>query len=124
METESAQSASLINCRASSLVRYSFELINGQAALANCVRHATAKTTVLVEGHTACRNAPDSDPVYAKKLSEDRARRVVDIVVDLGVVRRNITIRGWGDTKPLVKPCSDPANRATVVTITTPKELK
>ena len=95
---------------------------DAEKALAKCLRYKTAKTSVLVEGHTACRGAPDSDPAYAKTLSEDRARRIVDLVVNLGVPRRNIRIRGWGASKPLVKPCSDPANRATVATITTPKK--
>jgi outer membrane protein OmpA-like peptidoglycan-associated protein len=95
---------------------------DARRALANCIRYKTAKTSVRVEGHTACRNASDSDPTYAKRLSEERARRIVDIVVDLGVPRQNTHIRGFGATRPLVQPCNDPANRATVVTITTPKE--
>jgi outer membrane protein OmpA-like peptidoglycan-associated protein len=105
--------------------RDSSRLLNerdARRALANCLRPITAETTVAVDGHTACRNAPDSDPAYAKRLSEQRARRIVDILLDLGVHPKQIRSHGWGDTKPLVRPCSDPANRATVVTITTPKK--
>jgi len=90
-----------------------------KTALANCIGHAGALTRIRVDGHTACRNAPDSDPKVALKLSEDRARRIADIAVKLGISRSNTTIRGWGDTRPIKKPCSDPANRASVVTITT-----
>jgi outer membrane protein OmpA-like peptidoglycan-associated protein len=90
-----------------------------KTALANCIGHANASTTIRVDGHTACRNAPDSDPQVAKTLSEERARRIADIAVRLGISRSNTSIRGWGDTKPIKKPCSDPANRASVATITT-----
>lgn len=100
----------------------SSKLLDARAAtkaLANCIGHASNRTTLRVDGHTACRNAPDSDPRVAQKLSEDRARRIADIAVRLGVRPGNTTIHGWGSTRPIKKPCSAAANRATVVTITT-----
>jgi outer membrane protein OmpA-like peptidoglycan-associated protein len=88
-------------------------------ALAHCIRHANSSTRIRVDGHTSCRNASDSDPAVAAKLSITRAKTIGEIAVQLGVRRSHITTYGWGDTKPLKKPCSDQANRASVVTITT-----
>jgi outer membrane protein OmpA-like peptidoglycan-associated protein len=101
----------------------STELLDARAArtaLANCIGHANASTLIRVDGHTACRNAPDSDAEFAKKLSRARASRIVDIAVQLGIRRSHTAAYGWGDRKPIKKPCSHPANRASVVSITTP----
>lgn len=91
-----------------------------RTALANCIGYAKTSTLIRVDGHTACRNAPDSDPEFAKKLSLARASRIVGIAVQLGIRRSHTATYGWGDRKPIKKPCTDPANRASVVTITTP----
>jgi outer membrane protein OmpA-like peptidoglycan-associated protein len=99
----------------------STELLDAKAAktaLANCIGHANASTLIRVDGHTACRNAPDSDAEFAKKLSRARASRIVDIAVQLGIRRSHTATYGWGDKKPIRKPCSDPANRASVLSIT------
>ncbi len=87
-------------------------------ALGQCVGTLAATTKITVEGHTAA--SPGGDEQSAKDLSTRRATEVAALLRELKVPAKNITrVVGYGDTKPLVEPAADPANRAVVVTFTT-----
>lgn len=73
---------------------------------------------ITVEGHTA--GASGSDNTFAKDLSTRRATEVAALLRELDVPARNITkVVGYGSSQPIVKPSTDPKNRAVVVTFTT-----
>lgn len=66
------------------------------AALAKDLRQVGIQT-VRVEGHTDDTGAP----AYNQQLSERRAQRVADQLVHGGLPASGISIRGWGNSKPL-----------------------
>lgn len=75
-------------------------------------------TKITVEGHTAA--VAGGDKASATDPSTWRATEVAALLREPGVPAENVTqVVGYGDTKPLVEPASDPANRAVVVTFTT-----
>jgi outer membrane protein OmpA-like peptidoglycan-associated protein len=87
-------------------------------ALKKCVGDLAANTEITVEGHTA--GSPGSSNDFAKQLSTQRATEVAALLKELDVPAENITeVVGYGATEPLVKPGTDPRNRAVVVTFTT-----
>jgi outer membrane protein OmpA-like peptidoglycan-associated protein len=87
------------------------------AALKDCVGTLDPTTKISVEGHTAA--VAGGDEAAATDLSTQRATEVAALLKELGVPAENIaSVVGFGDTKPLVEPASDPANRAVVVTFT------
>ena len=53
---------------------------------------------ILVEGHTALGNARKN-----RMLSERRVKSTKEYLVEQGVVRSNITTKGWGQQKPLIR---------------------
>ena len=57
---------------------------------------------------------------FAKTLSTQRATEVAALLKELDVPAKNIVeVVGYGSSKPLVKPDTDPKNRAVVVTFST-----
>ncbi|MEP6562940.1 MAG: OmpA family protein [Nakamurella sp.] len=87
-------------------------------ALGDCLGTLDATTKITVEGHTAG-VAGAGDEQTATDLSTQRATEVAALLRELGVPAENISsVVGYGATKPLVEPASDPANRAVVVTFT------
>lgn len=87
-------------------------------ALKDCVGDLKSSTTITVEGHTA--GVSGSDNAFAKTLSTQRATEVAALLKELDVPAKNITkVVGYGSSKPIVDPSSDPRNRAVVVTFTT-----
>ena len=87
------------------------------AALKDCLGTLDPTTKISVEGHTAA--VAGGDEAAATDLSTQRATEVAALLRELGVPAENIaSVVGFGDTKPLVEPASDPANRAVVVTFT------
>ena len=63
--------------------------------------------TILVEGHTADVNKPEGQ----LKLSIERAKKIIDLLVEDGVDRNIFTFRGYGETKPIADN-STPEGRA------------
>lgn len=87
-------------------------------ALGECVGTLDPTTKITVEGHTAG-VAGGGDEQTATDLSTQRATEVAALLRELGVPAENISsVVGYGATKPIVEPASDPANRAVVVTFT------
>lgn len=87
-------------------------------ALKDCVGTVQSGTRITVEGHTA--GVSGADNAFTKSLSVRRATEVAALLRELDVPARNITkVTGYGSSKPLVKPSSNPKNRAVVVTFTT-----
>ena len=71
-----------------------------------------------MEGHTA--GVSGADNAFAKTLSTQRATEVAALLKELDVPAENITeVVGYGSSKPIVDPSSDPRNRAVVVTFST-----
>lgn len=88
-------------------------------ALKECVGEIDSSTKITVEGHTA--GDPDENNAFAKDLSTRRATEVAALMKELGVPAKNVTkVVGYGSSKPLVEPGTDPKNRAVVVTFTIP----
>jgi outer membrane protein OmpA-like peptidoglycan-associated protein len=86
-------------------------------SLKECVGEIDNSTKIMVEGHTA--GLPGSNNAFSKDLSTRRATEVAALMRELDVPAANITkVVGYGSSKPLVKPGSDPRNRAVVVTFT------
>ena len=87
-------------------------------ALKKCVGNLAANTLITVEGHTAGSTGSNND--FAKALSTQRATEVAALLRELDVPAKNITkVVGYGSSEPLVKPGTDPRNRAVVVTFAT-----
>ena len=87
-------------------------------ALAKCVGDLDPGTKITVEGHTAGTAGTNND--FAKELSTQRATEVAALLKELDVPAKNITeVVGYGSSKPIVEPGSDPKNRAVVVTFST-----
>jgi len=86
-------------------------------ALKDCVGTLDTSTRITVEGHTA--GVAGADNSFTKSLSVRRATEVAALLRELKVPARNITlVTGYGSSKPLVQPSSNPQNRAVVVTFT------
>ena len=76
---------------------------------------------ISVEGH-ADENGPDD---FNQKLSEDRARAVMDFLIKNGIAKERLSSVGYGSTRPLVDKKSEYAlllNRRVEFTVT--RELK
>ena len=83
-------------------------------ALGDCVGKLEPSTRITVEGHTA--GTQGGDEAFAKDLSTRRATEVAALLRELKVPAKNIAeVVGYGSTKPIVQPASDPGNRAVVV---------
>lgn len=86
-------------------------------ALKECVGTLDPSTRITVEGHTA--GVSGADNTFTKSLSVRRATEVAALLRELKVPATNITkVTGYGSSRPLVKPSSNPKNRAVVVTFT------
>ena len=86
-------------------------------ALGECVGTLDSTTKISVGGHTAA--VTGGDPAVAVDLSTRRATEVAALLRELNVPAENIAeVVGYGDSRPLVEPATDPANRAVVVTFT------
>ena len=87
-------------------------------ALKNCLGDIDQTTKITVEGHTAGSTGPTT--TSPRRLSTQRATEVAALLKELDVPAKNIVeVVGYGSTKPLVKPGTDPKNRAVVVTFST-----
>ncbi|HEY5978158.1 MAG TPA: OmpA family protein [Microlunatus sp.] len=87
-------------------------------ALKKCLGDVDITTKITVEGHTAGSSGANND--FAKTLSTQRATEVAALLKELDVPAKNIVeVVGYGSSKPLVKPDTDPKNRAVVVTFST-----
>lgn len=62
---------------------------------------------ILVEGHTAAVGKPAGE----LSLSQERARKIANELVNRGIPAKNLIVRGWGGTKP-VAPNDTNAGRA------------
>jgi outer membrane protein OmpA-like peptidoglycan-associated protein len=86
-------------------------------ALKKCIGTLDSGTKITVEGHTA---GSGSSTDFANTLSTQRATEVAALLKELDVPAKNIVeVVGYGSSKPLVKPGTDPKNRAVVVTFST-----
>lgn len=86
-------------------------------ALKECLPTIDTSTQITVEGHTS--GVAGADNAFTKSLSVRRATEVAALLRELEVPAKNITkVTGYGSSKPLVKPSSNPKNRAVVVTFT------
>ena len=86
-------------------------------ALKECLPTVDSSTRITVEGHTSGVSGADNE--FTKSLSVRRATEVAALLRELKVPAQNITkVTGYGSSKPLVKPSSNPKNRAVVVTFT------
>jgi outer membrane protein OmpA-like peptidoglycan-associated protein len=66
-------------------------------------------STIKIEvgGHTDS----DGDDVHNQKLSENRAKSVVDYLLNKGISKERLSHKGYGETKP-VAPNDTPQNKA------------
>ena len=55
-----------------------------------------------VEGHTDA----DGDDASNQKLSEARAKAVVDKLTELGIAKDRLKSKGWGESKPITENSS------------------
>lgn len=96
-------------------------LIDKQAtlkALKKCVGDLDSSTKITVEGHTA--GSSGTSNAFAKQLSTQRATEVAALLKDLDVPAKNIVeVVGYGNSKPIAEPDTNPENRAVVVTFST-----
>ncbi|MGW6280010.1 OmpA family protein [Kribbella sp. NPDC055071] len=83
-------------------------------ALAACVKTIGPATRVSVEGHTSTTSKRPNNPV-ALQLSTLRAQVVAGLLVQLGVARNRIDIKGFGNVNQPFPSPSDPRNRCVVV---------
>ncbi|TCC56521.1 OmpA family protein [Kribbella pittospori] len=83
-------------------------------ALGPCARSIGATTQVSVEGHTSSTAKRPNNPV-AIKLSTQRAQVVAGLLVELGVARNRIDVKGYGNARQPFPDPSDPRNRCVVV---------
>lgn len=73
--------------------------------------------TLEIRGHTDDRGSDD----YNRKLSQDRAQAVADALVAMGIDRTRLTVKGFGESSPLVPNDSEEnrkKNRRTEFVIT------
>jgi outer membrane protein OmpA-like peptidoglycan-associated protein len=84
--------------------------------LRTVVAEVDGRTTVKVVGHTALAPGGTDD---GRALSTRRAHVIRNLLVGLGVPARAVTgAVGVGHSQPIVKPATDPRNRAVVVILT------
>lgn len=71
--------------------------------LAHVIKKEAVEYKVLVEGHTD--SVPISHPIISSnwELSGLRASRIAQIFEHAGFAKTNLTIIGWGETRPLEK---------------------
>ena len=82
--------------------------------LKKCLAKAPDNYRVVVEGHTS--GDPADNGTATKELSKQRATVVAVLLKELKVPASAIyRVVGYGRAKPLVKPATDPRNRAVVV---------
>lgn len=87
-------------------------------ALKKCVGDIGSGTKITVEGHTAGSSGTSND--FAKQLSTQRATEVAALLKELDVPAKNIVeVVGYGSSKPIAEPDTNPENRAVVVTFST-----
>jgi outer membrane protein OmpA-like peptidoglycan-associated protein len=87
-------------------------------ALKKCVGDLDTGTKITVEGHTAGSSGTSND--FAEKLSTQRATEVAALLKELDVPAKNIVeVVGYGSSKPIEEPDTNPKNRAVVVTFST-----
>lgn len=87
-------------------------------ALKKCVGNIDDHTKITVEGHTAGSSGTSND--FAEKLSTQRATEVAALLKELDVPAKNIVeVVGYGSSKPIEEPDTNPKNRAVVVTFST-----
>jgi K(+)-stimulated pyrophosphate-energized sodium pump len=70
---------------------------NDQLSKFAAVLKAYPSVAISVDGHTD----NTGDPAANKKLSEDRAAAVKDVIVGMGVPGDRVTTAGWGAEKPI-----------------------
>ncbi|MDR1363286.1 MAG: OmpA family protein [Spirochaetaceae bacterium] len=78
----------------------SSELLPSEAARLDLIAESLAGIegrTFLVEGHTAAIGRPESE----MRLSEERAKRIVDELAARGIPAGRFIYKGWGGTKPV-----------------------
>ncbi|MBX7137610.1 MAG: OmpA family protein [Oligoflexia bacterium] len=77
------------------------------ADIAAIIRREGGHRNVAVEGHT------DSIGSYSynQRLSEDRAHSVAGALVSNGVARRQLEVKGFGETRPIASNNSDDGRR-------------
>lgn len=95
-------------------------------ALTKSIQADIGKFKVVVEGHTD--NVPITHPIIASnwELSAIRAARVAQLMVSDGFKNEQMTVQGWGDTKPeapntdqsgVAIPANQAANRRVILRI-------
>jgi chemotaxis protein MotB len=95
-------------------------------AITKTIQSEIGKFKVVVEGHTD--NVPITHPIIASnwELSAIRAARIAQLMVTDGFKNEQVTIQGWGDTKPEVPntdesgvaiPANQAANRRVILKI-------
>ena len=62
---------------------------------------------ILIEGHTASTGQPAAELA----LSQERARKIANELVDRGIQKDKIIVRGWGSAKPIA-PNTNNAGKA------------
>lgn len=75
------------------------ELLN---KLSSAIKKETSNFSAIIEGHTD--NAPINHEIIASnwELSGIRAARIAKIFEDNGFSKKQLTIIGWGETRPIV----------------------
>jgi outer membrane protein OmpA-like peptidoglycan-associated protein len=77
-------------------------------AVAKILKENDGVLKVSVEGHTSS----EGDPKFNRKLSEKRARAIVNNLVKRGIDKGRLEFKGWGSDKPLAPlPEADEAAR-------------
>lgn len=71
------------------------------------------QTTIDVYGHADCTGAD----AYNLDLSERRAMNVGSVLMQGGVIRQRLAVRGFGESQPRMQPCDAAGNRRVEVYI-------
>ncbi|MFI7068252.1 OmpA family protein [Kribbella sp. NPDC050124] len=87
-------------------------------ALRPCAATIGSTARVSVEGHTSSMSKRPNNPV-ALRLSTQRAQVVAGLLVQLGVARNRIEVKGYGNARQPYSDPSDPRNRCVVVRFNT-----
>jgi outer membrane protein OmpA-like peptidoglycan-associated protein len=89
-------------------------------ALTACAAMIASTGRVWVEGHTSSAVGRPNNPV-ALALSTQRAQVVAGLLVQLGVARNRIDIKGYGNANQPYPDPSDPRNRCVIVRFSSTK---